>query len=182
MFSVVATTRDSSTTHRSRWTTREKWTVTWFWSRAVACLTVVVVRCRRILHSLMTHTYQPYACAQPYQPDSGSHRQLLRPCWGSSAWHSRRSGLWAGLTRVSETLYCRGECKHSFKGQLHREQVVAVGWERYKQFSHGVRMEMGSENWSVCPNKFETIPTDSNEAHLPTPRYVYNKTIYFLGQ
>ena len=32
----------------------------------------------------------PYACAQPYHPGSGSHGQLFRPCWGSSAWHSRR--------------------------------------------------------------------------------------------
>ena len=54
MFSVVATTRNSSTTHRSRRTTREKWTVTWFWSCAVACLTIVVVRSRRILNSLLS--------------------------------------------------------------------------------------------------------------------------------
>ena len=32
----------------------------------------------------------PYACAQPYHPGSGSHVQLLRPYWGSSAWHSLR--------------------------------------------------------------------------------------------
>jgi len=55
MLSVVPTTRNSSTTHRSRRTTREKWTVTWFWSCAVACLTVVVVRSRRILNSLLTN-------------------------------------------------------------------------------------------------------------------------------
>ena len=54
MFSVVPTTRNSSTTHRSRRTTREKWTVTWFWSCAVACLTVVVVRSRGILNSLIS--------------------------------------------------------------------------------------------------------------------------------
>ena len=35
-------------------------------------------------------------------------------------------GSMSRLIRVSETLYCRGECKHCFKGQLHREQVVAV--------------------------------------------------------
>ena len=33
----------------------------------------------------------PYACAQPYHPGSGSHGQLFRPYWGSSAWHSRRA-------------------------------------------------------------------------------------------
>ena len=32
----------------------------------------------------------PYACAQPYHPGSGSHGQLFRPYWCSSAWHSRR--------------------------------------------------------------------------------------------
>ena len=53
MFSVVPTTRNSSTTHRSRTTTREKWTVTWFWSCAVAYLSVAVVRSRRILNSLL---------------------------------------------------------------------------------------------------------------------------------
>ena len=52
MFSVVPTTRNSSTTHRSRRTTREKWTVTWCWSCAVAYLPVAVVRSRRILNSL----------------------------------------------------------------------------------------------------------------------------------
>ena len=28
----------------------------------------------------------PYACAQPYHPGSGSHGQLFRPYWSSSAW------------------------------------------------------------------------------------------------
>ena len=28
----------------------------------------------------------PYACPQPYHPGSGSHGQLFRPYWGSSAW------------------------------------------------------------------------------------------------
>ena len=53
MLSVVPTTRNSSTTHRSHRTTREKWTVTCFWSCAIASLTVVVVRGRRILNSLL---------------------------------------------------------------------------------------------------------------------------------
>ena len=106
----------------------------------------------------------PYACAQPYHPGSGSHGQLFRPCWGSLAWHSRRANG-PGLPRVSKTIYCRGECKHSFKGQLHREQVVAVGWERYELFSHGMRMEMGSKNWSVCPNKL-VFDTQGNPGPL----------------
>ena len=32
----------------------------------------------------------PHACAQPYYSGSGSHGQLFRPYWGSSAWHSCR--------------------------------------------------------------------------------------------
>ena len=56
MFSVVPTTRNSSTTHRSCRTTREKWTVTWLRSCAVTCLTVVAVRSRRILNSLLMLT------------------------------------------------------------------------------------------------------------------------------
>ena len=31
----------------------------------------------------------PYACAPTYHPSSGSHGQLFRPCWASSAWHSQ---------------------------------------------------------------------------------------------
>ena len=33
----------------------------------------------------------PHARAQPYHKGSGSHGQLFRLYWGSSAWHSRRS-------------------------------------------------------------------------------------------
>ena len=33
----------------------------------------------------------PHACAHPHHAGSGSHGQLFRPNWGSSAWHSRRS-------------------------------------------------------------------------------------------
>ena len=33
----------------------------------------------------------PHACAQPRHAGSGSHGQLSRPNWGSSAWHSRWS-------------------------------------------------------------------------------------------
>ena len=33
----------------------------------------------------------PHACAKPYHVGSGSHGQLFRPYWGSSAWHCRRS-------------------------------------------------------------------------------------------
>ena len=32
----------------------------------------------------------PHACAQPYNPGSGSHGQLFYPSRGSSAWYSRR--------------------------------------------------------------------------------------------
>ena len=39
-------------------------------------------------------------------------------------------GLISGRNGVSKTLYSRGACKANwFKRQLHRRQVVAVGWE-----------------------------------------------------
>ena len=63
--------RNSSTTRRSRRATREKWTVTWFWSCAVACLTVVVVRSRGILNSLMK-------CAPPVRSYWESLRRTRR--------------------------------------------------------------------------------------------------------
>ena len=42
----------------------------------------------------------PYACAQPYHPSSGSHGQLFRPCWASSAWHSQAP------VRTRKLYYC----------------------------------------------------------------------------
>ena len=72
------------------------------------------------------------------------------PFWGSLTWHSRRSNE-RGLARVSKTLYYRGGCKHFFRRQLHRKQMVAVGYELQKQFSHGMRMEMGSEKLTCVP-------------------------------
>ena len=66
--------------------------------------------------SALKHTYQlhgmavPYACAQPYHLGIGSHGQLFCPCWGSSARHSHRVNEW-GLTCISKTVFCRGECK-----------------------------------------------------------------------
>ena len=46
----------------------------------------------------------PYAYAQPYHPGSGSHGQLFRPYWGSSAWHSRRTSVRPKPS--SEALHC----------------------------------------------------------------------------
>ena len=87
-------------------------------------------------------------------------RLILRLCsgsldscfalWGSLTWHGRRSNE-RGLARLAKTFYYRGECKHFFRRQLHRKQMVAVGWELQKQFSHGMRMEMGSEKLSYVP-------------------------------
>ena len=70
MFAVVPTTQNSSTTHRSRRTTWEKRTVTWFWSCAVACLTVVVVCSRRILNSLLSRRRRNKTIAALRVPDA----------------------------------------------------------------------------------------------------------------
>ena len=49
---------------------------------------------RQGAHILYTPTHEvdqptawsvPHACAQPYHPGNGSHGQLFRPYWGSSA-------------------------------------------------------------------------------------------------
>ena len=83
MFSVVPTTRDSSTTHRSRRTTREKWTVTWFWSCVVAYLSVAVVRSRRILNSLFStygtgggYWFRGFRTAF-YRPKTMCHKKIV---------------------------------------------------------------------------------------------------------
>ena len=58
----------------------------------------------------------PYACALPYHPGSGSHRQLFRPWWGSSAWYSQH-----GLTCWSQILLFTAEAdaKAPLKRRLH---------------------------------------------------------------
>ena len=83
MFSVVPTTRDSSTTHRSRRTTREKWTVTWFWSCVVAYLSVAVVCSRRILNSLFStygtgggYWFRGFRTAF-YRPKTMCHKKIV---------------------------------------------------------------------------------------------------------
>ena len=46
--------------------------------------------------------------------------------------------------------------KYSFKRQLHCGKVVANGWEPHaKQFSHGMRMEIGSEKLTCVPKYFQ---------------------------
>ena len=45
----------------------------------------------------------PHACAQPHHAGSGSHGRLLRPYWGSSVWHSRRS-----VTGENPCCFCLG--------------------------------------------------------------------------
>ena len=44
----------------------------------------------------------PHACAQPYHPGSGSHGQLFRLYWGSSAWHILRRLLTRRLCHADE--------------------------------------------------------------------------------
>ena len=100
------------------------------------------------------------------------HVQLLRPYWGSSAWHNLRICERANPcikdpllprrvqkstplrgARTGEPVYQRpitaeaSTKKYSFKRQLHCGKVVANGWEPHaKQFSHGMRMEIYQKN------------------------------------
>ena len=76
----------------------------------------------KIVQARGTHT-PTQICAQPYHARSSSHGHLFGIYWGSSAW--------AGKTRVSKTLYYRGECKaKSTKCQLHATHVGRriMGW------------------------------------------------------
>ena len=68
----------------------------------------------------------PHACTQPYHPGSGSHGQLFLPYWVHQ--HGIAVGSMNGLTRVSKTLYCRSESKHSFKRKLHTTHSIAWRW------------------------------------------------------
>ena len=95
LFSVVPTTRNSSTTHRSRMTTREKWTVTWFWSCAVAYLSVAVVRSRRILNSLVRAT-------KPCKEWEGDALNFLAPSALASFMHAFASALPPKLSQAQK--------------------------------------------------------------------------------
>ena len=89
----------------------------------------------------------PHACAQPYHPGSGSHGQLFRPYWGSSAWHSRRVNeqgkspcIKDPLLRIQVQALLKVTAPHNTCGNC---------WLRTaRQFSHGMRGEGGRNS---CP-------------------------------
>ena len=72
----------------------------------------------------------PRACAQPYHPGSGSHGQLFRAYWGSSAWHSHP---------VNE----RGKSPCIKDPLLQRRVIFSVHW-------------LGGYAMLMSPNKGET--------------------------
>ena len=67
----------------------------------------------------------PYACAQSYHPGSGSHGQLFRPFWGSSAWHNRRINEGGKKPAYQRPLTAGESAKHSFKRRA-KQVFVAV--------------------------------------------------------
>ena len=67
----------------------------------------------RMRHTISTGQWQPWTAISPLGLTSMASRQINE----------------RGLTRLSVILHIRGGCKHSFKRQLHRKQVVTVGWE-----------------------------------------------------
>ena len=76
----------------------------------------------KLVQARGTHT-PTQICAQPYHARSSSQGQLFGIYWGSSVWTVK--------TRVSKTLYYRGECKaKSAKCQLHATHVGRriMGW------------------------------------------------------
>ena len=56
----------------------------------------------------------PYACAPPYHPGRGSHGQLFRRYWGSSAWHSHQTSVRA---KPSSDPWSAGQV------QVHKTQI-----------------------------------------------------------
>lgn len=71
-----------------------------------------------------------YTCAQSYHLGSSSHGQLFRPCQDSSSWRSRRAAI-GFESPVGMPFTAKVDAKHSFKLQLHRTHVVAVGWGQH---------------------------------------------------
>ena len=70
----------------------------------------------------------PYACAQPYHPDSGSHVMDSRFALLGVHQHVIASTVSFTDHRPSFLLPRRMH-KHPIKRQLHTTHVVAVGWE-----------------------------------------------------
>ena len=88
----------------------------------------------------------PYTCAQPYHPGIGSHGQLFRPYWSSSAWHSRRVNE-GGKTRASKTFWAH---RSIFSSHLHTWaptmakplSVAATAWV--------IWLSTCTRSWYVC--------------------------------
>ena len=84
----------------------------------------------------------PHACLQPYHAGSGSHGQLFRPHWGSSAWHSCRPVTGENPRTKDPFLPRRVPAPHNICGSCW------LGTAR--QFSHDMRGEGGSSVWCMC--------------------------------
>ena len=66
------------------------------------------------------------ACAQPYHPGSGSHGELFRPCWTSSAWHSRRAAIGLkALCSLPSTAELGSKHPFSASSRQHMWELVA---------------------------------------------------------
>ena len=97
---------------------------------------------------------EPNACAQSYHSRSGSHRQLLHPYQGSSAWHGRRTYeqtkscflllllFRGGRTQRSAMLCCHQHTKHRHKTAtlyfVNCTLHLASGWvHEHAKYRHG---------------------------------------------
>ena len=77
------------------------------------------------------------------------HQQLFCPYWGSSAWHSRRVNE-RGKSRVSKTLYCRGECKALLWAPAPHNTCGSCWLGTARHFSHDMRGEGWSGVTLIC--------------------------------
>ena len=79
------------------------------YSSLLTALSAMTIKASDTLEHQPTVWSVPNTCAQPYHPGSGSHGQLFRPSWASSAWHSRRAKI--GLYRQIRLIYLPSTCR-----------------------------------------------------------------------
>ena len=110
----------------------------------------------------------PYACAQSYHPGSGSHQQLFRPYWSSSAWHSRRVNGRGKNPRIKDFLVnflipppyaCRGRTVFRFSTNRYHLFTVELALKEVlctRLSSKGYKVWCDGYTVLVSPNYGET--------------------------
>ena len=106
---------------------------------------------------LRTAWLLPHACVQPYHAGSGSHGQLCRRYWDSSAWHS--CGSETGENPSIKNPFLPVPAPHNTCGRCWLETA--------QQFSHDMRGEGGSWVWCKCAPCFN-LSFENSELNCST--------------